>query len=320
LLKKAVNLRASKSNGNVNKEVSKQQQQKLLLIKEHANDGSTPFAADTDIAIAYERTSSISKEHPMTASSGVDPSTYLSHESFKFLFTYDYENGSGELYMRVGLAIFAMCTMIDRCMSLIQMVETFSFNKTAIKDCHITFMVSIVAKTFSVVFIFCQSFFIFKYANIVINVGKNSLAVGLMHLVCTNFCVFFRTVVMETVSEIKHHKLGGHRGGKNRHHRRDDDDSSAGHHALTTLIDSIQPLLSSTMFDGHHAVTAAIVQDSTTRSPNNGSTSGLSQHATPVSSNTRWKQLGCINTLAFTTDISQGIQEAQGLLFLIFFI
>ncbi len=26
-----------------------------------------------------------------------------------------------------------------------------------------------------------------------------------MHVVCTNFCVFFRTVILETVSEIRHH-------------------------------------------------------------------------------------------------------------------
>jgi hypothetical protein len=40
----------------------------------------------------------------------------------KFYFTYDYENGTGELYMRVGIAIFAMCSMTDRFLSLIQMV------------------------------------------------------------------------------------------------------------------------------------------------------------------------------------------------------
>jgi hypothetical protein len=54
----------------------------------------------------------------------------------KFYFTYDYENGSGELYMRVGTAIFAMATMIDRCLSLIQMVFFQFFLHLKIKKTH----------------------------------------------------------------------------------------------------------------------------------------------------------------------------------------
>lgn len=122
----------------------------------------------------------------------------------KFYFTYDYENGTGELYMRVGTAIFAMCALIDRCLSLIQMIETYVSNPTVLHGCRVTFVVSIIAKFTSIFFIFAQTFFIFKYANIIINYGKNSAVVGLMHIVCTNFCVFFRTVVMETVAEMKH--------------------------------------------------------------------------------------------------------------------
>jgi hypothetical protein len=146
-----------------------------------------------------------------------DSSIVRSYESLKFYFTYDYENGSGELYMRAGIAIFAMCGMIDRCLSLIQMTETYANNIGAIRDCDITFMVSIVNKCCSVCFIFAQSFFIFKYANLVINYRKNWLSVGLMHLVCTNFCVFFRTVVMETVAEIKHDKIDHHHAALNDH-------------------------------------------------------------------------------------------------------
>lgn len=122
----------------------------------------------------------------------------------KYYFTYDYENGTGELYMRVGTGIFAMCAMIDRFLSLIQMIEVYFNEPQLIKGCHATFAVTMISKIISILFIFTQSFFIFKYANIIINYGKNSAVVGLMHIVVTNFCVFFRTVVYETVAEIRH--------------------------------------------------------------------------------------------------------------------
>ncbi|CAF1046800.1 unnamed protein product, partial [Brachionus calyciflorus] len=123
----------------------------------------------------------------------------------KFYFTYDYENGTGELYMRVGIAIFSLCSMIDRSLSFVQMIEAYLNNPSILNDCKEIFILSLISKITSLLFIFIQTFFIFKYANIVINFGKNSAVLGLIHIVSTNFCVFFRTVVRETVEEIKHH-------------------------------------------------------------------------------------------------------------------
>jgi hypothetical protein len=123
----------------------------------------------------------------------------------EFYYTYDYDNGTGELYMRVGTALFSLCAMMDRCLSLLQMFEAYINNHEAILNCKITFFVTILAKILSLLFIFLQSFFIFKYANIIINYGKNTAMLGLMHLICTNFSVFLRALVHETVTEIKHY-------------------------------------------------------------------------------------------------------------------
>ena len=108
--------------------------------------------------------------------------------------------------MRCGTAIFSMCAMIDRCLSLIQMFEAYLNNHDVLQDCKVTFLVSLTSTMLSLIFIFIQSFFIFKYANIIINYGRNMSLIGLIHIVCTNFCVSFRTIVHETVSEIRHHK------------------------------------------------------------------------------------------------------------------
>ena len=144
--------------------------------------------------------------HSKEASSRATSDAVSQNDSLtNFHFTFDYENGiSGELYMRVGMGIFAMCVMIDLLIGLIQNVESFlsSKNSRMIQACRVTLTVSIVSKFMSVLLVYFQSFFIFKYANIVINYGKKFAVFGLMHLACTNFCVLFRTVVQETVTEI----------------------------------------------------------------------------------------------------------------------
>ena len=108
--------------------------------------------------------------------------------------------------MRCGTDIFSVCAMIDRCLSLIQMFEVYTNDHEVLRACKITFTITMVANILSLAFIFLQSFFIFKYANIIINYGKNMSVIGLIHVACTNFCVSFRTIVHETVSEIRHHR------------------------------------------------------------------------------------------------------------------
>ena len=189
--------------------------------------------------------------------------------------------------MRVGTAIFSICAMIDRCLSLIQMLEAYFNNHEAIQECKVTFIVSIIAKSSSLLFIFLQSFFIFKYANIIINYGKNSAIIGLMHIICTNFCVFLRTVVHETVAEIRHHKQ----------HPTTSSHSSSGHH------DEVHH---SNGYD--HKIIDILSITNTTKSIDINS-----HHHYDASSHkpVRIKQLGCINTISFTSEIAAGVQEAQ---------
>ena len=106
--------------------------------------------------------------------------------------------------MRVGLAVFTLCALISHIIHLIQMLEAFSNDKGAIDKCKLTFAVTVISKTSCVIFILVQSAFIFKYANIVLHSGKNVAIIGLMHIICTNFCLFARTVIAETAAEINH--------------------------------------------------------------------------------------------------------------------
>jgi hypothetical protein len=124
------------------------------------------------------------------------------NEEPSYHFVYDYNNGTGELYVRVGLALFCICSMIEGCIGLLRKFEVYNLNYKLVEACKVTFIIAIISKILSLIFIFMQSFFIFKYANILINYNKKFAIFGLMHLVCANFCVTVRTIIQETVSEI----------------------------------------------------------------------------------------------------------------------
>jgi len=115
-----------------------------------------------------------------------------------------YQNGTGELYMRAGVAIFTLCALISHILHLIQMFEAYFIDKEGIIKCKATFFITVISKVSCVLFILFQSAFIFKYANIVLHSGKNIAILGLMHIICTNFCLFIRTVIAETAAEINH--------------------------------------------------------------------------------------------------------------------
>lgn len=107
--------------------------------------------------------------------------------------------------MRCGIAIFSIGTMIYRALRIIQMVEIYFSEGHILEDCQLTFLITMISKITSLLFIFIQTFFIFKYANIIINYGKNVAVFGLIHIVVTNLCVTMRIIVSETMAEIHHH-------------------------------------------------------------------------------------------------------------------
>ena len=203
----------------------------------------------------------------------------------KYHFTYDYENGTGELYMRCGAAIFSICAMIDRSLSLIQMIEGLVNNNDAVNVCKITFMITMANKITSLVFIFIQSFFVFKYANIIINYGKNSAAIGLMHIMCTNFCVSVRSVISKTISEIQQYSQ----------------------QQVYPYTDSKKNIHS----------TAAVLIDKLSNTSGTYYIDTLRDKTNSYSLNSiKMKQLGCISisNLTYTSHIAADLQQAQVLL------
>ena len=121
----------------------------------------------------------------------------------------EYEKMSGEIYMRVGLAIFTICALISHIIHLIQLLEAFFNHKGDTFTCKATFFTTVIAKVSCVIFILVQSAFIIKYVNIVLHSTKIVSMMGFMHIMCTNFCLFVRTVIFEAIAEIRHELAHG---------------------------------------------------------------------------------------------------------------
>jgi hypothetical protein len=129
------------------------------------------------------------------------------NEESTFKYTYDYDNGSGELYMRVGTGILSLCAMVDSGLNLIKYIEAYRKGSSKVIECMPSFTISVISEMCALIFTFIQCFFIFKHANIVINKQKNLSSFGLCHLVCTNLCITLRNIVQETVHEIHSHEI-----------------------------------------------------------------------------------------------------------------
>ena len=124
-----------------------------------------------------------------------------------FKYTYDYDNGTGELYMRVGTGILSLCAMIDSGLNIVKYIEAYHQGSSSVFECMPSFIVYFISEICASIFTFIQCFFIFKHANIVINKGKNVASFGLCHLACTNLCITLRNIVQETVHEIHTHEM-----------------------------------------------------------------------------------------------------------------
>ncbi|CAF3673884.1 unnamed protein product [Rotaria sp. Silwood1] len=107
-------------------------------------------------------------------------------------YNYDDYSTAGGLYIRVGIGIFCLGTVIHSGLSILSYLEHLPCTPwTAVMD------------DFSrLLFSFVQFFFIFKHSNLVIRAHENFARLAVMHVVVTNLCVWFRMIVSETKFQI----------------------------------------------------------------------------------------------------------------------
>ncbi|CAF2508500.1 unnamed protein product [Rotaria sp. Silwood2] len=152
----------------------------------------------------YDRTRSV-----LTRRLALDPGgvhnlrTYVRHRKDSIVqrvmgYNYDDHSTAGGLYIRVGIGIFCLGTVIHSGLSILSNLENRSCSRwTALMDdCS------------RLLFSFIQFFFIFKHSNLIIRAHEGLARIAVMHIVVTNLCVWFRMVVVETKSQIL--EIGAH--------------------------------------------------------------------------------------------------------------
>ncbi|CAF3811285.1 unnamed protein product [Rotaria sordida] len=165
--------------------------------KSHSFDDLSAISSDV-VRKRYNRTRSVSSRRPALDPGGAhNLRTYVRHRKDSIVqrvmgYNYDDHSTAGGLYIRVGIGIFCLGTVIHSGLSILSNLENRSCARwTALMDdCS------------RLLFSFIQFFFIFKHSNLIIRAHEGLARLAVMHIVVTNLCVWFRMVVVETKSQI----------------------------------------------------------------------------------------------------------------------
>ncbi|XP_021354443.1 uncharacterized protein LOC110450954 [Mizuhopecten yessoensis] len=146
----------------------------------------------TDIAKALSRRLSSSKTLPTSVSEQTKdgkPSTHLS---------INYPNSTGSFYLRLGALLFGVGSMVDSGLHFGQHFQAFDGESMCNKPIE-------AAKPFGhLVFTFVQLYFIFLNSKLCIHNNRIIARFGMIHLCCTNICVWIQSLVVETLSVLHH--------------------------------------------------------------------------------------------------------------------
>ncbi|CAF0803754.1 unnamed protein product [Rotaria sordida] len=170
-------------------------------ILDHSSAATSPTDTTRDITTRRRALDPLGKHHLIK---------YVRHRRdsiVQHVIGYNYDDNSvvGGLYTRVGIGIFCLGTVIHSSLSILSNLENSPCIRwTAVMD------------DFSrLLFTFIQFFFIFKHSNLIIRAHESLARLAVMHIVVANLCVWFRMVVIETLTQIT--ELDGHGAAVTQH-------------------------------------------------------------------------------------------------------
>ncbi|KAK3766348.1 hypothetical protein RRG08_044535 [Elysia crispata] len=126
---------------------------------------------------------------------------------------------TGTFYLRLGVLGFGIGSMIHSGLNF------GSFVSVSGGDCSEP--VQWVKPLIHLMFTFFQLYFIFMNSKMCIHRYKKLARFGLVHMCSTNICVWFRSIVVETLHVIHHSDTRGHHGAESGHHPASDNSTHA---------------------------------------------------------------------------------------------
>ncbi|XP_060075584.1 proton channel OtopLc-like [Ylistrum balloti] len=150
-----------------------------------------------DIAKALSRRLSSSKTPPTFVSDQRKHGHAIIYQSI------NYPNCTGSFYIRLGAVLFGVGSMVDSGLHFGQHLQAFDGQSLCNKPIE-------AAKPFAhLVFTFVQLYFIFLNSKLCIHNNRTIARFGMIHLSCTNICVWVQSLVLESLS-VLHHWNGVH--------------------------------------------------------------------------------------------------------------
>ncbi|KAL5013432.1 hypothetical protein ScPMuIL_007702 [Solemya velum] len=111
---------------------------------------------------------------------------------------------TGSFYLRLGAIAFGIGSMIHSGLLMGQNVQATGGTK------HCRSSLQIITPFLQLSFTFAQLYFIFLNSKMCVNRFKTIGRFGLMHMCATNLCVWFMSIVVETLHAIEHGEHGEH--------------------------------------------------------------------------------------------------------------
>ncbi|CAG5134243.1 unnamed protein product, partial [Candidula unifasciata] len=143
----------------------------------------------------------------------------------KKMISLDSNHHTGTFYLRLGVLGFGIGSMIHSGLN-------FGAYVSASSSC--TEPIQAIKPVIHLIFTFFQLYFIFMNSKMCIHRYKKLARFGLMHMCATNICVWFHSIVVETMHVIHMQAHGGHHGtGGDGHHSPGAPDHSGGDHHNT---------------------------------------------------------------------------------------
>ncbi|KAL8576899.1 hypothetical protein ACOMHN_064683 [Nucella lapillus] len=139
---------------------------------------------------------------------------------------------TGTFYLRLGVLGFGIGSMIHSGLNFGKFFGSITEGQCS------SGLALLVKPLLHLIFTFSQLYFIFMNSKMCIHRKKVLARFGLMHMAATNICVWFRSIVVETLHEIHHHHHAHHAEEHQPHppgHGADHGASDATYHTATPL-------------------------------------------------------------------------------------
>uniref|UniRef100_A0A1I8IU84 Otopetrin-2 n=1 Tax=Macrostomum lignano TaxID=282301 RepID=A0A1I8IU84_9PLAT len=120
------------------------------------------------------------------------------------------ESHSPSFFLRVACFIFGALKMTHETLMIVDCMADIT-GHCAYKKVSDS-VAKVLQYTLSIIFTVLQTFFLFKYSKVSVNIYRNFSVLGFMHLLATNMCVWFQAILLETSHSTKNHSGGNDHG------------------------------------------------------------------------------------------------------------